>query len=84
MECILVLVTIIHLNVKWCKQENLRFHKLSFRPFQTRICLVNTQVNRTKKVFFQICVFSKFLFLSTPKSQANLHPMCFQLNLNGP
>jgi hypothetical protein len=59
-------------------KATLKFHKLSFRQFQTRICLANTQVNRTRKMFFQICVFSKFLFLSTPKSQANLQYLMHQ------
>jgi hypothetical protein len=91
----LIPVMMIHRN--WFRQDNFRFHKLSFchelsfGQFQIGICLVNSQVKRNGTESFQVSDFSEFFF-SLPNtivmSRFSLPcaPICtsvlFQLNLN--
>jgi len=62
----LVPVMMIHRN--WFRQDNFRFHKLSFchelsfGQFQIGICLVNSQAKRNGKESFQVSDFSEFFF----------------------
>jgi hypothetical protein len=91
----LIPVMMIHRN--WFRQDNFRFHKLSFchelsfGQFQIGICLVNSQVKRNGNESFQVSDISEFLFsfpntIVMSRFSLPFAPICtsvlFQLNLN--
>jgi hypothetical protein len=74
----LIPVMMIHRN--WFRQDNFRFHKLSFchessfGQYQIGICLVNSQVKRNGKEPFQL--FRVFLFFSQHRRREQIFITC--------